>query len=68
MLGNSKSSLPINNVGMYDRPSVANIIKSPVNLGSREANGIDQNRIVLFKKGKYIKHGYFIVEISQSPT
>jgi hypothetical protein len=53
---------------MYDRPSVANIIKSPVNLGSREANGIDQNRIVLFKKGKYIKHGYFIVEISQSPT
>jgi hypothetical protein len=65
-MGNSKSSLPINNVGMFDRPSVANIIKSPVNVTKREANGMEQNRIVHFKKGKYINNGYFVVEISTS--
>ena len=41
LLGDSRSSNPINNVGMFDRPSVANIIKSPVNITSREANKID---------------------------
>jgi len=41
ILGNSKSSQPINNVGMFDRPAIANVIKSPVSVNSREANGID---------------------------
>jgi hypothetical protein len=59
---------PINNVGMFDRPSVINTMKSPNHLIHREADRLDQNRVVHFKKGKYITNGYFVVEISTSTT
>lgn len=32
----------------------------------RQANILDENRIVLFKKGKQISRGYYIVEISSN--
>ena len=60
----SKNPPVINNVGMFSRPSVANTIKPPVPINTREADGLDQNRVVHFKKGKYISNGYYIVEIS----
>ncbi len=34
----------------------------------RQANILDENRIVLYKRGKQINRGYYIVEISSNNT
>ena len=35
---------------------------------NRQASILDENRIVLYKKGKQVGHGYYIIEISSSHT
>ena len=34
----------------------------------RQADSLDENRIVLYKKGKQLGQGYYIVEISSNNT
>lgn len=53
-------------MGMFARPSVPSTIRSPVNIEERQAEALDQNRVVHYKKGRHIGGGYFVIEISSS--
>lgn len=38
----------------------------PSDVVIRQAENLDENRIMLYRKGKYLGNGYFLVEISTS--
>lgn len=38
----------------------------PSDVVIRQAENLDENRIMLYRKGKYLGKGYFLVEISMS--
>ena len=68
-------SLPRINTAQGPRPTRTNHsrgVKSAQNLGQqqrpivRQAENLDENRVVLYKRSKQLGQGYFVVEISSN--
>lgn len=66
---------PMENYGVYNFESPLRAKASPYNkrkltesrtVFNHQASILDENRIVMYKKGKHISGGYYIVEISST--
>lgn len=61
----SQSNLRLTNKSF--RTNLDSATKNPTSRGiMRQAEILDENRIVLFKKGKQVGRGYYIIEISSN--
>jgi len=59
-----RHSLPNNNTGAFQGAERRD--SAPFSQLTRQAEKLDENRIVLYKKGRQLGNGYYVVEISSN--